>query len=125
MALEEKLAVTIQHHDKSEAGDRQNKYDITVIHAEDEYDILTVHSDVLFWHAVNTTVDSTCSFTFDSLGEKKVDERVPFGADGWDIEWRGKSDVIREQIVNYGLHDRIMSYPGVSLAVARAFQSQD
>jgi len=41
------------------------------------------------------------------------------------MEWKGRGGVIREQIVKHGLHDRIMSYPIVSLAVARAFHGKD
>jgi abhydrolase domain-containing protein 12 len=121
----EKLASTIQHLDNLGVGSRQNKYDITLIHAEDDYTIPVIHSDILFWHAVNATVNSSLSFTFDDFEEKKAIDRVPLGAGGWEMVWQGKSGVIREQIVCHGVHDRIMSYPVVSLAVARAFHGKD
>jgi abhydrolase domain-containing protein 12 len=84
-----------------------------------------MHSDVLFWHGVIATLDSAAPMTFEELEKRKARDRTPLGAGGWEIEWRGKGGAIREQIVKHGLHDRIMSYPVVSLAVARAFHSQD
>ncbi|KAJ4309722.1 hypothetical protein N0V94_008792 [Neodidymelliopsis sp. IMI 364377] len=122
---QEKLAGLVQHLDAIKIPDRKRKYDITLIHAEDDYDIPTVHSDVLFWHGVNATLDREPSMAFEELEKRKLKDRVPLGAGGWEMEWVGKGGIIREQIVKHGLHDRIMSYPVVSLAVARAFHSQD
>ncbi|KAJ8111416.1 hypothetical protein OPT61_g5987 [Boeremia exigua] len=122
---QEKIADLIRHLDSTKVNDRKRKYDITLIHAEDDYDIPTVHSDVLFWYGVNATLDAASSMTFEDLEKKKSNERSVLGAGGWEMEWNGKGGVIREQIVRHGLHDRIMSYPVVSLAVARAFHSQD
>jgi abhydrolase domain-containing protein 12 len=121
----DKLADTIRHLDSIETSDRKRKYDITLIHAEDDYDIPWIHSDVLFWHAVNATLDPSASMTLDDLEQVKAKQKTPLGAGGWEMEWEGKSGIIREQIVKHGLHDRIMSYPVVSLAVSRAFHSPD
>ncbi|KAJ4359021.1 hypothetical protein N0V95_002557 [Ascochyta clinopodiicola] len=121
----EKLAALVRHLDSTKIEGRTRKYDITLIHAEDDYDIPTVHSDVLFWHAVNATLDAGSSVTFEELERRKVVERIPLGAGGWEMDWHGEGGVVREQIVKHGLHDRIMSYPVVSLAVAQAFHSQD
>ena len=121
----EKLATLIHHLDTTKVGDRQRKYDITLIHAEDDYDIPWVHSDVLFWHAANATLDPPSSMTFEELEKIKAKQKTPLGAGGWEMEWKGKGGIIREQIVKHGLHDRIMSYPVVSLAVSRVFHSQD
>jgi abhydrolase domain-containing protein 12 len=79
----------------------------------------------LFWHGVNATLEFESTLTFEDLEARKLKERIPLGAGGWEMDWQGKSGVIREQIVKHGLHDRIMSYPVVSLAVSRAFHSQD
>ena len=65
------------------------------------------------------------SLSFDELEVEKEKQKFALGAGGWEMGWRGKAGVIREQIVKHGLHDRIMSYPIVSLAVARAFHSMD
>lgn len=122
---QEELASLVRHLDSLKLENRKSKYDITLIHAEDDYDIPTVHSDVLFWHGVNATLESGSHMTYETLEQKKLQDRVPLGAGGWEFDWRGKGGIIREQIVKHGLHDRIMSYPVVSLAVARAFDNQD
>ncbi|KAI9655036.1 MAG: hypothetical protein M1831_004996 [Alyxoria varia] len=96
------------------------KYRITIIHAEDDYDIPWSHSQQLFWSAVNASSSSVISY--EELESKKAEKRTPLGAGGWFVEWQSKGGIIREEILKHGLHDRIMSYPVVSLAVLRAFQ---
>ena len=39
----------------------------------------------------------------------------------WAVEWQTKRGVIREEIVRYGLHDKIMAYPVISMAVLERF----
>ncbi|KAI1264466.1 Alpha/Beta hydrolase protein [Xylariaceae sp. FL1019] len=95
-------------------------YDITIIHAEDDYDIPWSHSDQLFWHAVNASTEE--GIAFEALEEEKYATRIDNGDGGWAVERRTERGVIREEIMKYGLHDRIMSYPVVSLAVMRAFR---
>ncbi|KAI1619524.1 Alpha/Beta hydrolase protein [Exophiala viscosa] len=121
----DKLAALIRHVEALKLPERPTKYDITLIHAEDDYDIPWVHSEVVFWHAVNATRDTGSSLTFEDLEKVKNETKLGLGAGGWEVEWSSTGGVVREQIVKHGLHDRIMSYPVVSLAVARAFHSQD
>jgi abhydrolase domain-containing protein 12 len=121
----EKLADIIRHLDSTKINGRERKYDITLIHAEDDYDIPWIHSDMLFWHAVNATMDPAASMTFEDLEKVKDKQKIPLGAGGWEMEWEGKGGIVREQVTKHGLHDRIMSYPVVSLAVSQAFLSQD
>jgi len=121
----DKLARTICHLETLEVENRQCKYDIALIHAEDDTDIPWSHSDVLFWHAVNAMVDPSAALTFGDLEKVKTERKVALGAGGWEVEWRGKGGVVREQIVKFGQHGRIMGYPVVSLAVLQAFHSQD
>ncbi|KAI1362542.1 Alpha/Beta hydrolase protein [Xylaria arbuscula] len=99
----------------------KRRYDVTIIHAEDDYDIPWSHSDQLFWHAANASIPQGISF--EDLEKEKAASRVDNDAGGWAVERRTGRDVIREEIMKYGLHDRIMSYPVVSLAVMRAFQT--
>ncbi|KAF1915795.1 mitochondrial carrier domain-containing protein [Ampelomyces quisqualis] len=120
----ETLADMVRHLDSTKISDRQRKYDITLIHAEDDYDIPWVHSDVLFWHAVNATAEPSAAISFEDLEKVKTKQRTPLGAGGWEMEWEGNGGIVREQIVKHGLHDRIMSYPVVSLAVSRAFHGR-
>ncbi|KAL6705665.1 hypothetical protein ACN47E_006454 [Coniothyrium glycines] len=119
----ERIAAVIQHLDAIKLIERQHRYDITIVHAEDDYDIPWSHSDTLFWQAVNATLDTPASMSFEELEKIKNKEKVPLGAGGWEISWKGKHGLIKEQIVKHGLHDRIMSYPVVSLAVSHAFHS--
>jgi abhydrolase domain-containing protein 12 len=58
--------------------------------------------------------------TLEELEHIKAKEKTALGAGGWEMEWKGKNGIIREQIVEHGSHDRIMSYPIVSLAISRA-----
>ena len=96
------------------------RYDITLIHAEDDYDIPWEHSEQVYWHAVNATTPKGISF--DELQEEKESKKRPLGAGGWTVEHRTPHGVLREQIVKHGLHDMIMGYPVVSLAILKAFE---
>ncbi|RYP51523.1 hypothetical protein DL768_003165 [Monosporascus sp. mg162] len=97
------------------------KYHVSIIHAEDDYDIPWTHSEQVFWHAVNASTSG--GITFGELEKKKAAWRSMRGAGGWVIEHSRGRGLIREEITKYGLHDRIMSYPVVSAAVLRAFES--
>ena len=120
----DKLAALIRHCEHLKLGSRETKYDVTLIHAEDDYDIPWVHSETIFWHAVNATRDPETSLSFEELELEKDKQKSALGAGGWEVERRGRGGIIREQIVKHGLHDRIMSYPVVSLAIARIFHRQ-
>ncbi|KAI3317447.1 abhydrolase domain-containing protein 12 [Xylariaceae sp. AK1471] len=101
------------------------KYYVIIIHAEDDYDIPWSHSEQLFWHAVNASSPSSLSLSDGGveLKEERKGSKVVRGGEegGWAVERQTKNGVIRMEIMRYGLHDRIMSYPVVSLAVMRAF----
>jgi abhydrolase domain-containing protein 12 len=96
------------------------RYHITIIHAEDDYDIPWPHSDQVFWHAVNAA--GTSDISFEELEKQKLETRQVLGDGGWVVSRETEKGLIREEITRYGLHDRIMSYPIVSRAVSRAFQ---
>ena len=99
------------------------KYNITFIHAEDDTDIPCIHTEGIFWHAINATFPTGISY--EDLGREKELKKKDLVAGGWAVEWQTKRGVIREEIVRYRLHDKIMAYPVVSMAVLRAFQSVD
>jgi len=120
----DKISTLIRHLDAIKLEHLHTKYDITLIHAEDDWDMPWMHSEILFWHAVNGMRDVAEALTREDLEAEKEKRKVPLGAGGWEIEWNGAGGVVREQIVKFGLHDRIMSYPVVS-TVARAFRSRD
>lgn len=99
------------------------KYQLTLIHAEDDYDIPFHHTEVVFWHAVNATVPR--GITYDELDDVKYKSKRDLGAAGSVMEWRTENGVIREEILKTGLHDVIMGYPVITMAVLRIFEAVD
>jgi abhydrolase domain-containing protein 12 len=99
------------------------KYRLTIIHAEDDYDIPWHHTQVVFWHAVNATVPAGISY--DELKLRKLESKVDLGAAGSVMEWRTDNGVIREEILKTGLHDVVMGYPVITMAVMRSFEAAD
>ena len=97
-----------------------NKYHLTIIHAEDDYDIPWQHTLTVFWHAVNATMPEGISF--EELDDTKSKSKTDLGAAGSVFEWRTEYGVIREEILKYGLHDVIMGNPIITLAVMRIFE---
>ena len=99
------------------------KYRLTVIHAEDDYDIPWHHTEVIFWHAVNATVPQGISY--DELEEVKYKSKTDLGAAGSVMEWRTENGVIREEILKTGLHDVVMGNPVITMAVMRILEAAD
>jgi abhydrolase domain-containing protein 12 len=97
------------------------KYRITMIHAEDDYDIPWTHTPQLFWHAINGT--KSAEISFEELELLKANSRVDNGPAGSVVEWKTDHGIIREEILKYGLHDVIMGNPIVILAVMRMLSS--
>lgn len=98
-------------------------YRLTIIHAEDDYDIPWNHSQLLFWHAVNASLPNGISY--DELEQKKLDSKRDLGAAGSVMEWKAPNGIIREEILKTGLHDVVMGYPVISMAVMRFFEAAD
>ena len=46
-----------------------SKYHITMIHAEDDYDIPRTHSETPFWHAANASI--AMGISYDDLEKEK------------------------------------------------------
>jgi abhydrolase domain-containing protein 12 len=99
------------------------KYRLTIIHAEDDYDIPWQHTPAIFWHAVNASVPAGISS--EDLEQRKLESRIDLGAAGSVMEWRTDNGVIREEILKTGLHDVIMGYPVITMAVMRCFEAVD
>ena len=95
------------------------KYHVTIIHAEDDWDVPSSHSNILYWHAVNATLPKGISYG--EFEKQKNRDGTDLGAGGFVIQQQNSKGLLREEIVKYGFHDRIMSYPAVSLAVWRTF----
>ena len=99
----------------------KEKYKLTLIHAEDDYDIPWHHTQVIFWHAVNATVPKGISY--DELEKTKLKLKTDLGAAGSVMQWRTENGVIREEILKYGLHDVVMGNPVITMAVMRIFEA--
>lgn len=96
---------------------------MTLIHAEDDWDIPWHHTEKLFWCAVNAT--NAQKVTGEELQQTKQESRTDLGAAGSITEWRTGNGVLRKEILKTGLHDVIMGNPVVSLAVMRIFAAAD
>jgi len=101
----------------NEANNR--KYRLTLIHAEDDYDIPWHHTEIVFWHAINAT--SPHGISYDELEQRKSESKTDLGAAGSVMEWRTENGLIREEILKTGLHDVVMGNPVITLAVMRIF----
>jgi abhydrolase domain-containing protein 12 len=63
--------------------------------------------------------------SYDQLNMKKLESKIDLGAAGSVMEWRTDYGVIREEILKSGLHDVVMGYPVVTMAVMRSFEAAD
>ena len=94
-------------------------YRITLIHAEDDYDIPWHHTELVFWHAVNATIPHGVGYR--ELQEIKSRSKTDLGAAGSVTEWETQNGKIREEILKTGLHDVILGNPVITMAVMRVF----
>ncbi|KAK0508882.1 hypothetical protein JMJ35_008253 [Cladonia borealis] len=101
----------------------KEKYQLTLIHAEDDYDIPSHHTEVVYWHAVNATMPR--GITYEEFHEVRQHSRNDLGAAGSVMEWRTKNGLIREELLKTGLHDVIMGNPVITLAVMRILAAAD
>ncbi|MCJ1360142.1 MAG: hypothetical protein MMC33_010145 [Icmadophila ericetorum] len=62
-----------------------NNYRLTLIYAEDDYDIPRHHTQTVFWHAVSATISGGISY--DELEEKRRKSKTDLGAAG--LSWSG------------------------------------
>jgi abhydrolase domain-containing protein 12 len=61
----------------------------------------------------------------EDLELKKLQSRVDLGAAGSVTEWQADNGVIREEILKTGLHDVLIGYPVVTMAIMRSFEAVD
>jgi abhydrolase domain-containing protein 12 len=92
-------------------------YRLTMIHAEDDYDIPWQHTRNLSSHAVNITHNNQKDFCPIDRSEEIC--HTTLGEGGSVQELRTRYGVVREEILKYGLHDVIMGYPVITMAVMR------
>lgn len=96
-------------------------YRVTLIHAEDDYDIPWHHTPTLFSHAVNAS--SSDGVDQSRVSAWKTEEGQDIGAAGRVAQWRTQQGVISEYLLRYGLHDVIMGSSIVSLAAMDIFEA--
>ena len=99
------------------------RYQLILIHAEDDYDIPWHHTEVLFWHAISATVPR--GIGYNELDKLRSKSKNDLGAAGSVMEWRTKKGVIREEILKTGLHDVVMGNPVITMAVMRIHGAQN
>ncbi|KAI1331170.1 alpha/beta-hydrolase [Xylariaceae sp. FL0255] len=114
----DRLAHFVQICERIQSGTARN-YHIILIHAQDDYDIPWSHSQELFWHAVNASLPDETGY--EEFRKEKETSTINLEAAGWNARRETKGGVLQLEVPKYGLHDRIMSYHIVSLAVFRAF----
>ncbi|KAL8682929.1 MAG: hypothetical protein Q9186_001092 [Xanthomendoza sp. 1 TL-2023] len=95
------------------------KYWLTLIHAEDDWDIPWHHTEIIFWNAVNAMVAQ--GIGYEELDQKKIESKIDLGAAGSLMKWQTENGIIREEVLKTGLHDVIMGNPVVTMAVMRIF----
>ncbi|KAI4276866.1 MAG: hypothetical protein L6R38_005559 [Xanthoria sp. 2 TBL-2021] len=100
--------------------DNNEKYRLTLIHAEDDWDIPYHHTEILFWHAVKAMASQGISY--EELELKKSTSKTDMGAAGSVMAWQTNNGIVREEILKTGLHDVIMGNPVVTMAVMRIFE---
>ncbi|TKX25338.1 bem46-like protein 2 [Elsinoe australis] len=105
------------------SDDPKARYHVTMIHAKDDYDIPWSHSEEVFWSAVDAAENITS--TGAELEKLKGDSRQPLGAGGWMVKKKYSKGVLRQHILEHGLHDWTMGYPAVSMAIWKAFLGRD
>jgi abhydrolase domain-containing protein 12 len=97
------------------------RYHITMIHAEDDFEIPFKHTQELFYHAVNATTPG--GYGIESFGVMKEKSKLDLGGGGSIVEHKSDKGTIREVIIKYGNHNKLVAYPVVAIAALRAFES--
>ncbi|CAG7555102.1 unnamed protein product [Fusarium equiseti] len=100
------------------------RYDITLLHAQDDTDIPMEHSVRLYREAIRIAEDANDLVENDeALLHRIVKTEQSRGEGGSVTVWATKKGDIRLEILKYGVHDKIMSCPATGLAISRAFAS--
>jgi abhydrolase domain-containing protein 12 len=96
------------------------RYHVTLIHAEDDTDIPAEHSRPLFKRAVAAAEGRNGSE--DDALDTSVNGEM-HGEGGSVAVWTTGKGEVRLEILKFGVHAKIVSYPVTSLAVRRAFDA--
>ncbi|KAM0355618.1 hypothetical protein ACHAPU_000002 [Fusarium lateritium] len=100
------------------------RYDITLLHAEDDTNIPMEHSIKLYKEAVRAAEDTKASLENEEAILESIGKAEQGRGEGGSITvWSTKKGDLRLEILKYGVHNKIMSYPATGLAISRAFAS--
>ncbi|KAJ4017971.1 hypothetical protein NW752_001881 [Fusarium irregulare] len=100
------------------------RYDITLLHAQDDTDIPMEHSVKLYREAVRMAEGANDLVENDGALLHRIAKTGQSRGEGGSVTvWATKKGDIRLEILKYGVHDKIMSYPAIGLAISRAFAS--
>jgi abhydrolase domain-containing protein 12 len=92
-----------------------------IIHAKDDHEIPYEQSDSLFLAAANATTSAGMELSL--LNKMKARGTVDMGDGSFVSTWKADGNkIIRQQVVNYGGHNRVMTFAPVALAVLKAFE---
>jgi len=98
-------------------------YHIEIFHAQADPIVPWSLSNAFFEHAVSAASDSEVEQV--EFEKKKAKKVIDMGEGGWYVKWPTPKGLIRQEVLRYGVHDRIMMHPHIAIAVQRAFQSKD
>ena len=96
---------------------------IEIFHAQDDLIDPCSFSNAFFEHAVSAASDAEVEQV--EFEKKKASQVIDMGEGGWHVEWPTPRGLIRQELLRYGVHDRIMMHPQIAMAVQRAVQSKD
>ncbi|KAL7758213.1 hypothetical protein ACKLNR_012740 [Fusarium oxysporum f. sp. zingiberi] len=100
------------------------RYDITLLHAEDDTDIPMEHSIKLYREAVRAAEGVKDLTENEGALLSRISSLEKGRGEGGSITvWPTSKGNIRLEILKYGVHDKIMAYPATGLAISRAFAS--
>ncbi|TAQ90823.1 hypothetical protein B7494_g852 [Chlorociboria aeruginascens] len=95
-----------------------------IIHSIDDYEIPCFYSDKLFASAANATTEG--GMAIELINKMKARNTIDMGNGAFISTWKaGGNKMIREEIVGYGYHSRLMTYAPVALATLKAFDLDD
>ena len=98
-------------------------YDVEILHAKNDPLVPWFISNVFFKHAISTAIDTKIGE--DDFDKEKRRRNIDMDEGGWYVEWPISRGLIRQGVMRYGVHEKILSHPQITIVVTRAFQSRD
>ncbi|KAL8749910.1 MAG: hypothetical protein Q9199_007403 [Rusavskia elegans] len=98
---------------------KSQKVNLHLIHSKDDFDISWKHSESLFYAAANATSTSGLSIKQIEAVKLRKDLHEGGSLESWNADGMKK---ISKQIVRYGGHNRITTYPCIARTVQHIFE---